>query len=772
MVAQNNAAGGKGPCSGQAGGGGKGEGMVRTAGPNHPGGQPPIDKIRRLQRKLYGAAKQQRERRFHALYDRVHRSDVLWEAWSRVRRNKGAAGVDGITLEAVEKYGVARLLAELGHELHAGTYQPPPVLRRYIPKADGKLRPLGIPTVKDRIAQMAMKLVIEPIFEADFKASSFGFRPRRSALQALETIREVVNAGCNHVLDADIRDYFGSIDQVLLMQRVERRISDRRVLKLLRSAACNDVHQAGGSPAAAVARFGRVAMPDIDSGRPGLVQAQAKVLKAAARWSDPSGGRAKTGAAAEREHCSVEKLSHEKRVVGCRAAEPFAQGRRPMDDSEGNGPVQLSSAPAYGWWHQRNGECSKAGMVSTPESPVHKPLGEASGDVETGGSGRSSEDAEGQHNPGGAKDPWDSGVPAYARTAPTCQSANGDSRSCSRGGHYGSIKPDAWGRVRLEQEPAAVLKPYWGKPAVRNFRGAWRNGARQQLHGHEAGNGGDRQADAYWPSRAASTQQWLQAGVMDEGRLTETVSGTPQGGVISPLLSNVYLDFLDTVWERQCAGIGKLVRYADDFVVLCRNAEEAERRVRIIFDRLKLTLHPEKTQKLNLTDGQEGFDFLGCHLHKRLSGRLLAQKGVRRYYLQRWPSVKSMRRVREKVRVRTDRSHTGVKDVRVIISDLNPVLHGWGNYFCTGNASRKFNQLDEYVFERLHRFMLRRHGRNLRAGRAEAWTRKWFWDLGLHRMLGTVRYPKPCTLHEKTTVKPCAGNPHARFERRRVETGH
>ncbi len=208
--------------------------MVRTAGPNHPGGRPPIDKVRRLQRKLYGAAKQHRERRFHALYDRVHRLDVLWEAWSRVRRNKGAAGVDGITLSAVEQYGVDRLLRELGDELHAGTYQPPPVLRRWIPKADGKLRPLGIPTVKDRVAQMAMKLVIEPIFEAGFKVSSFGFRPRRSATQALETIRETVNTGCNHVLDADIRDYFGSIDRMLLMQRVERRITDRRVLKLLR----------------------------------------------------------------------------------------------------------------------------------------------------------------------------------------------------------------------------------------------------------------------------------------------------------------------------------------------------------------------------------------------------------------------------------------------------------------------------------------------------------------------------------------------------------
>jgi group II intron reverse transcriptase/maturase len=269
-------------------------------------------------------------------------------------------------------------------------------------------------------------------------------------------------------------------------------------------------------------------------------------------------------------------------------------------------------------------------------------------------------------------------------------------------------------------------------------------------------------------------RKWLQAGVMDEGRFAETVSGTPQGGVISPLLSNVYLDFLDTVWERQCGRIGTLVRYCDDFVVVCRTTkavEEAERRVRIIFERLKLTLHPEKTRKVNLTDGKEGFDFLGCHLHKRMSGRVLEQSGKRRYYLQRWPSAKSMKRVREKIHGLTDRSRNGVKDVRVIIGDLNPVLRGWGNYFRTGNASRKFNQIDDYVCRRLHRFMVKRRGRNLRPGQADEWDRNWFWDRGLHRLRGTVRYPRPCKLHEKTTGKPCAGNPHARFERRRAETG-
>jgi group II intron maturase/reverse transcriptase-like protein len=194
----------------------------------------PIDKVRELQRRLWTCAKRSRTRRFHAWYDRIYRSDVLWEAWTRVSRNKGAAGVDELTLRAIEENGVRVFLERIEADLKVGQYRPQPVRRRYIPKADGKQRPLGIPTVRDRVVQMAAKMVIEPIFEADFQISSYGFRPKKSATQALEAIREAGNQGYNFVVDADIQGYFDSIDQEKLMRLVQERISDRRVLKVIR----------------------------------------------------------------------------------------------------------------------------------------------------------------------------------------------------------------------------------------------------------------------------------------------------------------------------------------------------------------------------------------------------------------------------------------------------------------------------------------------------------------------------------------------------------
>jgi len=479
-TAPQNAVGGKGPWGGHGAGSRNDKGMVATRGagnpshrrPNSPGPHKKVDNVERLQRRLGAAAKRNGGRRFHALFDRVWRRDVLQKAWDRVKRNKGAAGVDAETIASIRALGEESFLNDLSKTLRAGRYRPQAVRRHWIPKSNGGRRPLGIPTVRDRVVQTAAKLVLEPIFEVDFLECSHGFRPGRSATGALEKLRlrSSGNKG-NHVFDADIRDFFGSLDREILMKRVQLRVSDRRVLNLIR--------------------------------------------------------------------------------------------------------------------------------------------------------------------------------------------------------------------------------------------------------------------------------QWLEAGVMDDGREIRMLSGTPQGGVISPLLSNIYLGFLDERWTKQCAHVGTLVRYCDDFVIVCdskKNVDETERRVKLIFARLRLELHPDKTRKLDLSQGKQGFDFLGCHLHKRMSGKIWENERRRVYFLQRWPSKTSVKRVKQRVKELAPNAACH-RDLRETIAKINPVIRGWGGYFATGNASTKFNQIDGYVWARLRKLMRRRKGRNLKAGEMRRWTRQAFHKLGLHKLLGTVRYP-------------------------------
>jgi len=195
---------------------------------------PTRQKVRTLQAALHAKAKQSPSYRFDALYDKVYRADVLHEAYERCRKNGGAAGVDGQTFEAIEAYGVERWLGELAQELREKRYRPQAVRRVYSPKPDGKQRPLGIPTVRDRVAQMAAVRVLEPIFEADLPPEQYAYRAHRSALEAVGKVHSLVNTGHAEVVDADLSGYFDSIPHAELMKSVARRVSDRHLLHLVK----------------------------------------------------------------------------------------------------------------------------------------------------------------------------------------------------------------------------------------------------------------------------------------------------------------------------------------------------------------------------------------------------------------------------------------------------------------------------------------------------------------------------------------------------------
>lgn len=398
-------------------------------------------KAQELWKTLYLCAKENPNRRFHALYDKVYRPDILAEAWRRVKSKKGSSGIDGQTIEKiVHEYGERKFLNELYLELKEKRFRPNPVRRTYIPKGDGKQRPLGIPTIKDRVAQMAMKMVIEPIFEADFQDCSFGFRPKRNAHQAITKIREA-SRKYYWVVDVDIKGYFDNINQKKLMKLLEKKISDRRILKL-----------------------------------------------------------------------------------------------------------------------------------------IHK---------------------------------------------------------------------------------------------------------------------------------------WLEAGVMEDGHFRDSVTGVPQGGVISPLLSNIYLNVLDTLWVKKFSYLGQLIRYADDLVIMCHTKKDALESIKVlkgIMFQLDLTLSVEKSRLVNIWDDTSGFDFLGLH-HRKFP--VLNKGGSKIFVMSHIPTRKAMKKMRTNIKEYTDKRKKLYLDMDELIKGLNRKLQGMKNYYLISPIAKKWlNRIDWYVIERLTLFWNKK--RNIR----------------------------------------------------------
>jgi group II intron reverse transcriptase/maturase len=436
-------------------------GQKRRAGcGDGPQGLTTPEKVRKLQITLYRKAQSKPEYRFWSLYGEVQRADVLATAWRRVKANAGVAGVDGVTIESIaaDPQVEAEWLSALREELHRKTYRPAPVLRVYIPKADGGLRKLGIPTVKDRVVQMAVYLVLMPIFEADFHPRSFGYRPGRGAQQAVEEVREALRIGQTEVVDADLSQYFDMIPHRKLMRLVARRVSDGMILKLIK----------------------------------------------------------------------------------------------------------------------------------------------------------------------------------------------------------------AWLR-------APIL---------------------------EVGDGGGR-------------------------RMKANTCGTPQGGVISPLLANIYLHPLDEGVNEQCQQKPRMIRYADDLVILCRPGEGdkmKERLARWLRSR-GLTLNEKKTRVLQ--SRESGFEFLGFSFRWQQS-----KKGTA--YVHTEPSPAAEQALRDRVRKLTRRPTTW-RATENVVREINQVTRGWGNYFALAHYHRSFRQLNDFIANRLRQWLWRKHGN--RSGKYERWTnRKLFDTYGLYEM--------------------------------------